>query len=532
VRGTVPLGGQISDTTRNTVDGGIQASRLGCDIWRLPITNSIPRAHEVYELHPLTNDVTQTVNLFVPTYQSGAGHDTINAPIDSDVFNYHVTPKMVPRNDLLTLVVVVHEGDNSTLSKRMSTKSPKSLIDKINVGSLTSCDKSSGSGQTFYQLTKQKFSELCNAYPNGYHLGGMDISENVDALVRSYSSGSREFISVEKLAALAGMQSTHKVFSRIFGGEGSPQVDDTFHQMRTANGLAIYFKLALASEYAHHPPLSQGFYDCGTHGVQIHHVYLELLNRAFGKRGLFVGGRRTMTHTGSLSYVGPRKTDNQRQPSGAEGPREPGVPLEKRFCYHRKHMDHLYLPFAQGLVNFIVGTTSQAASFIYSHLSVLYPVSNSAQYRNKFCPRGILAIDFSSSCHTDRNDDQAFCYQDITTRLREVCKKLKHLCQGEVTTSILAYQQATEALKHVLWWGVCLPTTCCYQYISQRNDVVVYQWFICPGLGTAHRIRNYWVHLFLGSTFSHCTSAPIYVVNGRAYFGSCPTCVMFSWGAN
>ena len=51
------------------------------------------------------------------------------------------------------------------------------------------------------------------------------------------------------------------------------------------------------------------------------------------------------------------------------------------------------------------------------------------------------------------------------------------------------------------WWGVCLPTTCYYQYISKRNDIEVYQWFLCPELGTTYRIKNYWVHHFLAGFF-------------------------------
>jgi hypothetical protein len=58
----------------------------------------------------------------------------------------------------------------------------------------------------------------------------------------------------------------------------------------------------------------------------------------------------------------------------------------------------------------------------------------------------------------------------------------------------------------------------------------VYQFFMCPGLGTTYRIKNYWVHLFLAGLFSHCTSVAIYIVDGRAYFGKCPMVIMFAWG--
>jgi hypothetical protein len=36
VRGPVPLGGSICPQTRNAVDGGVQSSRLGIDVWDIP----------------------------------------------------------------------------------------------------------------------------------------------------------------------------------------------------------------------------------------------------------------------------------------------------------------------------------------------------------------------------------------------------------------------------------------------------------------------------------------------------------------
>mmetsp|Transcript_21027 Transcript_21027/g.32061 ORF Transcript_21027/g.32061 Transcript_21027/m.32061 type:complete len:86 (-) Transcript_21027:79-336(-) len=81
------------------------------------------------------------------------------------------------------------------------------------------------------------------------------------------------------------------------------------------------------------------------------------------------------------------------------------------------------------------------------------------------------------------------------------------------------------------WWVVSNQTTCCYQYITECNKIEVYQYFLCPGLGTSQRISNYWVHCFLPSTFSHCTSAAIFIVaDGKEYFGKCPKATMFAWG--
>ena len=91
------------------------------------------------------------------------------------------------------------------------------------------------------------------------------------------------------------------------------------------------------------------------------------------------------------------------------------------------------------------------------------------------------------------------------------------------------YQEAWNALKHIHWWGVCLPTTCCYQYVGFDNKTEGHQFFMCPGLGTTYRIKNYWVHLFLAGLFSHCTSVAIYILlMGGRILEKCPKVIMFS----
>ena len=133
---------------------------------------------------------------------------------------------------------------------------------------------------------------------------------------------------------------------------------------------------------------------------------------------------------------------------------------------------------------------------MYRHLACFHPVSNDPQNRKKFCPRAIIAIDFSSSCHVDRGDDQQFCEESIKSRL--LMDELKEQGLASVSSTL---EEVRNCLRHVTWWGVCLPTTCYYQYISKRNDIEVYQWFLCPELGTTYRIKNYWVHHFLAGFF-------------------------------
>jgi hypothetical protein len=142
----------------------------------------------------------------------------------------------------------------------------------------------------------------------------------------------------------------------------------------------------------------------------------------------------------------------------------------------------------------------------------------------------VFAINFCSSCHLDKSDDQKQFAGDMKERLGLVVNQFQHIRDSTVEFVVERYQQTANALKLILWWGVCLPTTCCYQYVGLGSKTEVYQFFMCPGLGTTYRITNYWVHLFLAGLFSHCTSMAIYIVDSREYFGKCPTVTMFSWG--
>ena len=195
-------------------------------------------------------------------------------------------------------------------------------------------------------------------------------------------------------------------------------------------------------------------------------------------------------------------------------------------------MSHKYWPFVNGFLNFIVSGTTMAAYYIYPHMAKLFPVSNSVAHQKNFCPSGIIAIEFSSSCHLDKLDNQKPFYVSMQTRLQVVVSEFENLISLGVDVVEARYKITQNALKHILWWGGCLPTTCCYQYVGLMPNIEVYQFFMCPGLRTTYRIQNYWVHLNLAGLFSNCTYVPMYIVDGRVYFGKCPKVTMFSWGGN
>ncbi len=150
-------------------------------------------------------------------------------------------------------------------------------------------------------------------------------------------------------------------------------------------------------------------------------------------------------------------------------------------------MGHKYWPFVNCFLNLIVSGTTMAAYYMYPHMAKLLPISNSVARRKKFS--GIIAIDFSSSCHLDMSDNQKPFYESMQTRLQVVEFK-NHIVLG-VDFVEARYKVAQNALKHILRWRVCLPTTCCYEYVDLLPKIEVYQFFMCPSLGTTYRIQNY-----------------------------------------
>ena len=375
---------------------------------------------------------------------------------------------------------------------------------------------------------------LCSTYKEGLLLEeGSDIYQQIDSVIAQYSSKKYSLVSFEKVIPCDEMSSgKYHNFVRQFGGDGSPEVDSGFQTIDEIEGLLISYKMTSAREYTSYPPISVGFFQSSSHVINIQQFFVDMIKKGLGRSGTYGSGRCVMKHRGGLSYLGPRKKGNMRQPTVSEGPNEPNISREHKFYFHRRRMSHKYWPFVNGFLNLIVSGTTLAAYYIYPHMAKLFPVSNSVAHQKKFCPSGIIAIDFSSSCHLDKSDNQKAFYESMQTRLQVVVGEFDNLISLGVDILEARYQVAKNALKHILWWGVCLPTTCCYQYVGLQSNIEMYQFFMCPGLGTTYRIQNYWVHLFLAGLFSHCTSVPIYIVDGRAYFGKCPKVTMFSWGGN
>lgn len=540
VRGTVPMKGTLRSDTRNELDGGIQCSPLGPDKWKIEKPDFDDSLGLVFDDFKITACETGHSNLLVlnkaldKPRKKRKIRDAIPDNEHEDIRNFHIPPKWIKTHDQLGLVIVIKDSQHNNVTSSSTTATPSSLKQTLNFGSLVSADNSTSPLQTFFCLSEMSYNRLCIDYKNGVEVGN-EHGAQIDAILAEYANDTtHSLLSTDKITPQDCPDNMlYDGFVRIFAGEGCPAVDESFDTFYDVEGFAIHYKFASAREYSEFIPLSISFYDSTIHGINIQPFFIPKLVKCLGKSGIY-SSRKTMVNKGHQSYIGQRKTDQQRQPSVSEGPVDRtstgSRPRENGFIYYRQSVKALYWAFVLSLMSYLGGVTSIAPYYFYHHLAKLYRFGNNTRHHIRFCTIAILTIDFCCSCHSDLNDLQQWCLGDMKERLINIIGGFERLQDSGVHVHSNRLAEARASLRHVLWWGVSIPTTCCYQYVMSRNNVEVYQWFMCPGLGTTHRIRNYWVHIMLASLFSHCTSSAIYIVDGRAYFGTCPVATMFAWG--
>ena len=133
------------------------------------------------------------------------------------------------------------------------------------------------------------------------------------------------------------------------------------------------------------------------------------------------------------------------QPTVQEGPKE------RSFLYHNQKNDHRFLSFVSSLVNLLGGATTVAPYYFYWHLNQLYNHMNSTATRSKFCPRGILTIDFYNSCHTNKNDLNEDESIQMVTRLKDIITVFDQLTKRGVKVMQSRMSEAVKSLAHLTY---------------------------------------------------------------------------------
>jgi hypothetical protein len=98
-------------------------------------------------------------------------------------------------------------------------------------------------------------------------------------------------LSLDKVIPPEEMESgCFNYFVRQFGGNGSPDVDKSFHTVNDIPGLKLSYKMVDAREYIAYPPLLVGFFQSSSHVVQIQQSFIGMLEKGLGRMGTYGGG--------------------------------------------------------------------------------------------------------------------------------------------------------------------------------------------------------------------------------------------------
>ena len=560
VRGRVPLCGEISSNTRNEVDGGTQCSVDGPDKWNIgTIAFEKGRNVSLNDLPLVVPALSGYEDLF-PSRERGnrkkqgrnRGRGRLrpkqrqmqrtlyNALKDDVTLSWMKRPSRLPDKTHLALNVIVESSDGSPLSPSDAKVVPCQYKNFLNVGSVFSAEDLRNNLQMFHQLTKTNYDILLKDQDRS---GGFCIrnESEIDDIISNYSSGqTTELLSTDKMVRTLNPQCEGKFngYVRVFAGVPSTTFKCPLFVTNDVENVRITSTFSNCREHTELIPLTCGFFQSTFHRYDYNHDVIERFNKSVGsaRRGLF-DTRSCMKIAGSCSYLGPRKGRGVtlNRPNVSEGPKEPINDRSENRWWHRKQINPAFWPYTVSLMNVMIGPATLAAYYIYAHMARLYESCNSTKSWCKFCPSVIMTVDFACSCHIDRNDKEDHTSSLMITKLRTIIDKLNMLESKGVAFERQRKAEALSSLKHLLYWGFCIPTTCCYQYIFGKEErkprIRIYQWFMCPGLGTTHLIKNYWVHMMLAGLFSHCTSVPIYIVDDSVvYFGSCPHVTMLAWG--
>ena len=103
VRGPVPLGGSICPHTRNAVDGGVQSSRFGIDVWDIPKPIYINNLTKTVQHYPITPSMSGVEDLLVNNRRTWRNQQKRKRcqieTCNSDVKEFNKPPKKVFHHD-------------------------------------------------------------------------------------------------------------------------------------------------------------------------------------------------------------------------------------------------------------------------------------------------------------------------------------------------------------------------------------------------------------------------------------------------
>lgn len=491
----------ISDDTRSVNDGGIQCSPFGPD--QVPYRVPVQRSKNM-NLNLLSLSTSPTKPFFI---KNGL----------KDTLRQRTRTKLKDRKKRK----VPHPPQQSELSKLWMKPTPRlpTLESKVCAIYLTNSDgtslkpddlqmeddasnlfffpspSSSGGCQEFYGISPNDYGIVCQK------IDGISRQEAKEVLIE-YSKASHTLF--DSSSFTTGHSYTKIFVDEVPSSTISSAENTTTHHLPRRQVTCHILPSRSCYEMI---PLSASVVDPNLHGHKVTPSIIQRIILALGKNGLFTVRNRS-PHRNFLSFIGQRSEYTVAQPNPSEGD-------ISSFWYFRKHINYCFWPIALKVVNSLTHGIKIFPQYEYFHLTVLLPhlmpnLGNRCDLN--FCLFAILTINFVNCIHTDSRDKM---HESVT---HAAIVALRALLNCEVISGAKR-RQVSSSLHHVERYGICTPTTCGYQIIREKEaeSVEVIHFFCNYGLGTCHRIENFWVHTFLPALFSHYTSAALYVSNDKVY---------------
>ena len=518
---------------KDSVDGGIQSSRMGCDQFHPPI----PKPDQLRQIKEcrritLTNDIDdaefyysedgehiETIRLCRSGLSDLSDRNSLYIQrfirYKQVVFNY---------NNATNYHTISHLNGSMITHDEMRYSNPL-LKGHVLIAS-PSCSLLHQEWIVFYVMTKDAVNELKHFFNGVNHEHPVALFEQ-KALELS--------ITTVKYFVL-NMRGSQMCSAIVFNGNSAPdlysknvtgQPDDWSEFLDIEANIVHRRLLESAGRFEDHPPISMSYMSQFTQNRQFDKYDLRLISKGINSRsGTFPVRSCSKTIGGSNSYFGQRNKKCRTMSSVSQGP---GSLNE----YHltRRFTNTLYMIFTLKILNSAADATLPSMKNFWKHLHVTTSLKHTCKWITRI---HILTLNFYNSPHVD--DDSLPRKKDhILDELESVYKSSDKAVRTVFKKQALLYRRFVED------YDCPTPTTCCYQLIYTGSNTEVpsppksHYYFLNCGIGSCHRIHNHMTSSFCGSIFQHCTSVPLFTQESqdgttKLHVGEHPDWTWLAWG--
>ena len=125
--------------------------------------------------------------------------------------------------------------------------------------------------------------------------------EDFNKSISDASGTSHTLLDVDKVKPPSNSNKNFHECTRLFSGEGSPPVDDSFTAFPIRNSLlTAHFKFAPSTDYQQYVPFSAGLFQSFSHELNIKLKHIKLMQMAINIKSRLFGRRKGAGHHGSL----------------------------------------------------------------------------------------------------------------------------------------------------------------------------------------------------------------------------------------